>query len=83
MYKITKTINECETIVLVFDDVKTAKEVFNDLQYDEYIRFANLYESGINRETINRTIDHNVVYKEYKISIPTFSVTIILTYIKD
>ena len=83
MYKITKTINDYETIVLVFDDVAKAKEVFNDLQYDEYIRFKNLYESGINRETINRTIDYNVVYKEYKISVPTFSVTIILTYIKD
>ena len=83
MYKITKTINDYETIALVFDDVAKAKEVFNDLQYDEYIRFTNLYESGINRETINRTIDHNVVYKEYKISVPTFSVTIILTYIKD
>ena len=83
MYKITKTINDYETIALVFDDVAKAKEVFHDLQYDEYIRFTNFYESGINRETINRTIDHNVVYKEYKISVPTFSVTILLTYIKD
>ena len=83
MYKITKTINDYETIALVFDDVAKATEVFHDLQYDEYIRFTNFYESGINRETINRTIDHNVVYKEYKISVPTFSVTILLTYIKD
>ena len=83
MYRIIKTICDTETINLVFDDAAKAQEVFHDLQYDEFIRFTNLYESGINKERIIRKIDYNTIYKEYRFSVPTFSVTIILTYIKD
>lgn len=86
MYKITKTINGRETINLVFDDnddnVK-AKEVFSDLQYDEFVRFREMYGNEFNKKTMGESVNGKSVYKEYTISTPTFSVTIILRYTKD
>lgn len=83
MYRITKTINDWETISLVFYDAAKAKEVFHDLMHDELVRFNKLYTCGISRENIERKMDYNTLYKEYKISVPAFSVTITLTYVKD
>ena len=83
MYKITKTIDDSITICSVIDDAAKAGELFRDLEYDEFIRFKKLYESGISRENIERRTDFNIVYKKYTISVPTFSVTLTLTYIED
>ena len=83
MYKITKIVNAAETINLVFDDVKLAKEVFNDLKYDEFVRFVKLYGREITKETKEKIVDGKLVCNEYNISIPTFFVTITLQYIED
>lgn len=83
MYKITKTIGDTETINLVFDTVVLAKETFNDLRYDEYIRFKRLYESGIRKETREERVNGELIYSEYKLSTPTFSVIIVLQYIEN
>ena len=83
MYKITKTVNNLKTINLIFDDTAEAKEIFDALRYDEFVRFKKLYVCEINRENIEHRIDSDTIYKEYRISVPTFSVTITLTYIKD
>lgn len=78
MYKITKTICDAETINLVFDDEYKAKEVFSDLQYDEFVRFKRLYENGITKETRKETVNGELVYKMCRISVPTFYVEIVL-----
>lgn len=78
MYKITKTIGETKTINLVFDNKEQAQEVFNDLKYDEFIRFGNLDVGIINKETREERVNGEVVYREYKLSNPTFCVKIIL-----
>ena len=83
MYKITKTIGDTKTINLVFDYAGQAQEVFNDLKYDEFVRFKMLDEGRINKETREERINGELFYKEYKLSTPTFSVTITLQYTKD
>ena len=83
MYKITKTIGDTETINLVFDGVALAKETFNDLKYDEYIRFKRLYEGGIRKETREERVNGELVYSEYRLSVPTFSINIVLQYVEN
>ena len=83
MYKITKTIGDTKTINLVFNYADKAQEVFNDLKYDEFVRFKMLDEGRINKETREERVNGEVVYKEYRLSTPTFSVTITLQYTED
>lgn len=83
MYKITKTINGRETINLVFDDDVKAKEVFSDLQYDEFIRFCEIYGHEFNKKTMGETVNGKSVYKEYKLSVPTFYITITLKHTEN
>lgn len=83
MYRIKKTVNNTETINLVFDDIIDAEKIFSDLQYDEYIRFKKLYASGINKETVVNKVDSDIVYRKYRISVPTFYVEIVLEYIRN
>lgn len=81
MYKITKFICDTETINLVFDDAYKAKEVFSDLRHDEFVRFRRLYENGITKETREETVNGELVYSEYKLSVPSFNVIITLEYV--
>ena len=83
MYKITKTIGDTETINLVFDGVALAKETFNGLKYDEYIRFKRLYEGGIRKETREERVNGELIYSEYKLSVPSFNVIITLKYVEN
>lgn len=83
MYKITKTIGDTKTINLVFDNKEQAQEVFNDLKYDEFIRFGNLDVGIINKETREERVNGELVYKDYRLSNPTISVTITLKYVEN
>ena len=83
MYKITKTVDNVETIHLVFDNVELAKEVFSDLRYDEYIRFKKFYEGRINKETREKRVNEELIYSEYKLSVLTFNIIIVLKYVED
>ena len=83
MYKITKTIGDTKTIVLVFDDIIQAQPVFNELRHDEFVRFKRLYDCKINKEIVERKVDSDIVYEKYTISVPTFSVTIALEYTEN
>lgn len=83
MYKITKLICDTETINLVFDDADKAKEVFSDLHHDEWVRFKRLYESGIRKETREERVNGELIYSEYKLSVPTFNIIIVLQYIEN
>ena len=42
-----------------------------------------LDEGTINKETIEERVNGELVYKEYKLSTPTFSVTITLQHTED
>lgn len=81
MYKITKMVNDAKTIYLVFDNVKLTKDVFNDLKYDEFIRFTKLYGREITKETREETVNGELVYGEYKLSVPSFNIIITLEYV--
>ena len=81
MYKITKMVNDAKTIYLVFDNVKLTKDVFNDLKYDEFIRFTKLYGREITKETREETVNGELVYSEYKLSVPSFNIIITLEYV--
>lgn len=83
MYKITKTVDNVETINLVFDDEHKAKEVFSDLRHDEFVRFRKLYENTFNKETREETVNGELVYSEYKLSVPTFYITITLKHTEN
>lgn len=83
MYKITKTISNTKTINLVFDNKEQAQEVFNDLKYDEFVRFGNLDVGIINKETREERVNGEVIYKEYKLSNPTISVIITLKHVEN
>ena len=81
MYKITKTVDNVETINLVFDYREQAREVFNDLKYDEFVIFKKLYENTFNKETREETVNGELVYNEYKLSVPNFNIIITLEYV--
>ena len=81
MYKITKMVNDAKTIYLVFDNVKLTKDIFNDLKYDEFIRFTKLYGREITKETREETVNGELVYSEYKLSVPSFNIIITLEYV--
>lgn len=83
MYKITKTVDNVETINLVFDYREQAREVFNDLKYDEFVVFKKLYENTFNKETREETVNGELVYSEYKLSVPTFYITITLKHTEN
>lgn len=81
MYKITKMVNDAKTIYLVFDNIKLTKDVFNDLKYDEFIRFTKLYGREITKETREETVNGELVYSKYKLSVPSFNVIITLEHV--
>ena len=83
MYKITKTVGDTETVSLPFDDVIDVQKIFSDLQYDEYVRFRRLYACGIRKEIREEKVDGKIVCREYRLSVPTFSVTITLEHTED
>ena len=83
MYKITKTVGDTETINLVFDYREQAQEVFDDLKYDEFVRFVKLYENTFNKETREERVNSELIYSEYKLSNPTISIAITLKYVEN
>lgn len=81
MYKITKEVDGTKTFTLTFKYVGQALEVFNDLRYDEFVTFKKLYDSGIKKEIREEKIDGELIYREHKLSVPSFNVIITLEYV--